>query len=126
MKLNKAQKKFIRYTVGWLLLPFILIIAPIYKVYRKARYSKETKIKTKDIITGFSYLVVKDTEVEKLAVSRAEICGQCPHAKYDKTVNTIIVNETIHKIKGMICDRCGCSLAGKLRDENQTCPILRW
>lgn len=126
MKLNSAQRKLLRHTVGWLLWPFVLITAPLYVVYRKIKHNKETKIKTKDIITGFSYLVVKDTEAEKIATKRAEICGACPHAKYSKTINTIVVGETIHKIKGMYCDRCGCSLTGKIRDEEQKCPIFKW
>jgi hypothetical protein len=126
MKLKSSQKKFLRYTVGWVLYPFVLILAPLYKWYRKVRYKKQTEIKYKDIINGFSYLVVKDTEVEELAKKRAEACSSCKYAKYSKTTNTIIVGETIHEIKGMHCHLCGCSLAGKLRDEKQTCPIFKW
>lgn len=126
MKLNSAQKKFLRYTVGWILYPFILVAAPLYKWYRRVRYKKQTEIKYKDIVNGFSYLVVKDSAVEELARKRAESCSSCKYAKYSKTANTIVVGETIHEIKGMHCHLCGCSLAGKLRDEKQTCPIYKW
>jgi hypothetical protein len=126
MKLSNAQKKFLRYTVGLVLFPIIAVAGPIYKWYRKVRYHKQTQIKTKDIVDAFSYLVVKDSEVEKLARKRAEVCGACRYARYNKVINTIVVGETIHQIKGMECDLCGCSLAGKVRGENEGCPIHKW
>ena len=126
MKLTSAQRKFLRYTVGWLLYPFVVIIAPLYKWYRKVRYKKQTETKYKDIVNGFSYLVVKDSAVEELARKRAESCSSCKYAKYSETANTIVVGETIHQIKGMYCDRCGCSLAGKVRGENEYCPLRKW
>lgn len=126
MKLNSAQKKFLRYMVGWILYPFVLVIGPVYKWYRRIRYKKQTEMKFNDIVNAFSYLVVKDSKVEELAKQRAAICGGCKYAKYSKTMNTIVVGETVHQIKGMYCDRCGCSLAGKVRGENEACPILKW
>ena len=126
MKLSNAQKKFLRYTVGLVLFPIIAVAGPIYKWYRKVRYHKQTQIKTKDIVDAFSYLVVKDSEVEKLAHKRAEVCGGCRYARYNKVINTIVVGETIHQIKGMECGLCGCSLAGKVRGENEGCPIHKW
>lgn len=126
MKLKSAQKKLLRYTIGWFIWPFVLIIAPIYKWYQKVRYNRNTKGKIQDIVNGFSYLVVKDSEIEVLAKKRAEICGKCPQARYNKKVNTIIVGETVHKIKGMYCNQCGCSISAKVRSENDYCPLRKW
>ena len=126
MKLKSSQKKLLRYTVGLVIYPFALLIAPIYKWYRRVMLKKKTEGKIKDIVNGFSYLVVKDSEVEQLAKKRAEVCGGCRYAKYNEKVNTIVVGETIHQIKGMYCDLCGCSLAGKVRSEDEYCPIRKW
>lgn len=126
MKLKSSQRKFLRYTVGLVMFPIVAIITPIYKWYRRVLLKKKTEGKVRDIISGFSYLVVKDSEVEQLAKKRAEICGGCRYAKYDKKVNTIVVGETIHQIKGMYCDLCGCSLAGKVRSEDDHCPLRKW
>ena len=126
MKLKSAQRKFLRYTVGWFIWPFALIIAPIYKWYRKVVLKRKTEGKIQDIVSGFSYLVVKDSEIEKLAKKRAEICGKCPHAKYSNKVNTIVVGETVHKIKGTHCELCGCSLSAKVRSEDDRCPLRKW
>lgn len=123
---RKARKKLLRYIVSILLFPFAIVIAPIYKWYQKVRYNRNTEGKVQDIISGFSYLVIKDTEIEKVARKRAEVCGSCPHARYDKKVNTIIVGETVHKIKGMFCNLCGCSLSAKVRSENDYCPLRKW
>jgi translation initiation factor 1 (eIF-1/SUI1) len=125
-KTKKKLKKSIRLAIGIVMLPFAILVVPIYKWYRKVRYQKETKGKVRDIITGFSYLLVKDTDIEVLAKKRAAACGTCKHAKYDGTMNTIIVGETVHQIKGMKCNLCGCSLSGKVRGENESCPIWKW
>ena len=126
MKLTSSQKKLLRYTVGVIIFPVAAIITPLYKWYRRVALKKQTNGKVADIVSGFSYLVVKDSEIEQLAKKRADICGGCRYAKYDKKVNTIVVGETIHQIKGMYCDLCGCSLAGKLRSEDEYCPIRKW
>lgn len=125
-RMGSAKRKFLRYTVGLVMYPFVLLIAPLYKWYRKVRYKKVTDTKYNDIVQGFSYLIVKDTEIERLAKERAEKCAGCKYAKYSGNLNTVVVGETIHQIKGMYCDRCGCSLAGKVRGENETCPIYKW
>lgn len=123
---RRTKKKVLRYIVGIIMIPFVAIILPPYKLYRKLRFKQNTKGRVQDIVDGFSYLVVKDSEVEKKAIERAKICGSCPHAKYNNKINTVVVGETIHQIKGMYCDRCGCSLAGKVRGENEYCPIRKW
>ena len=125
-RLTKKQQQLIKYTVGLVLYPFVLIIAPIYKWYRKVRYNKETEIKYKDIVDGFSYLVVQNSAVEAMAKKRADHCGGCKYAKYNGKLNTIIVGSEARNVKGMYCDLCGCALAGKLRAEDQSCPVGKW
>ena len=125
-RLTKRQQRLIKYTIGIFILPFVVIIAPIYKWYRKVRYQKETDIKYRDIVDGFSYLVIRDSAVEDMAKRRAEHCGGCKYAKYSGKLNTIMVGGETHQIKGMYCDLCGCTLAGKLRAEAESCPVGTW
>tara|TARA_R110000868_G_scaffold408843_1_gene692990 strand:- start:311 stop:727 length:417 start_codon:yes stop_codon:yes gene_type:complete len=125
-KLTKRQQQFLKYTIGVVLYPLAFIIAPIYKKYRKVRYNKDTQIKYKDIVDGFSYLVIRDSAVEAMAKRRAEHCGSCMYAKYSGKLNTVMVGGETRQIKGMYCDLCGCTLAGKVRAEGDSCPAKKW
>ncbi len=125
-KLTKRQQKFLKYTIGVILYPLAFIIAPIYKFIRKVVLKKQTQIKLHNIVQGFSYLVVKDSEVEKMAKKRAAICSQCPWAKTNGDKKSIVVGDSIYDIVSYFCDVCGCSIAGKVRSENEHCPIHKW
>lgn len=123
--MTSAQRKFWRYTVGWFLWPVFLIAAPLYKLYRKVRYNKQTKVKYAEIVKGFSYLVVPDSEVERKAKERAAVCATCRWAKFNGTVNTIIQDNRTVTIKGMVCDHCGCSTSALVRSD-KPCPLNKW
>ena len=125
-KKKKTVKKAVRYVIALLLYPFVLIVVPIYKLYKLMTTYKNPKIKYEDIVTGFSYLVVKDSAVEQLAKRRAEICSKCPLAQYNGKLNTIIANNEVYEIKGMYCSACGCALSAKVRAENEHCPKGKW
>ena len=124
-KLTKKQQQFLRYTVGVLFYPIFWIIGPLYKQYRKIRYKKDTEIKYAEIVKGFSYLVIPDSEIEAKAKQRADICAKCPWAKYSGNVNTLIHDNKTVTVKGLICDICGCSISAKVRSD-QPCPIDKW
>ena len=123
---SKKIKKLLRYTLALLMYPFVFVIGSIYKLVVTIKTHKSPKIKFNDIVAGFSYIVVQDSEIEKLATARAKICSQCPLAKYNGKLNTIMSGDTAHHIKGMYCDGCGCALAAKVRSENDRCPKGKW
>lgn len=124
-RLTKRQQKFLRYTVGVVLYPLSWIIGPMYKWYRKIRYKKDTEIKYGEIVKGFSYLVVPDSEVEKIAKQRAAICAGCPWAKFSGNVSTIVQDNKTVTIRGLICDVCGCSTSALVRSD-KPCPTGKW
>ena len=62
----------------------------------------------KEIYDGWKNLVWKDKEVEKLAKTRAEICGKCYHNKLG------------------VCVLCGCVLSAKVRSKESMCKINLW
>lgn len=125
-KKRKTKRRIIRYAVALLLYPFVFIGASIFKLYKLITTYKSPKVKYEDIVTGFSYLVVKDSAIEKLAKTRAEICSKCPLAQYNGKLNTIIANNEVYEIKGMYCGKCKCALSGKVRVENEHCPEGKW
>jgi hypothetical protein len=123
--MTKAQKKFWRYVLWSVLFPITVVVAPLYKWYMKVAKRKQVQVKYSEIVKGFSYLVVPDSEVEKKAKQRAEICGGCRFAKFNGKLNTIVVDDKTHQIRGMYCDMCGCSLSGLVRSD-KTCPAGKW
>lgn len=116
-----------RKIVRLILYPFVYIVAWSYKKYSQYFRKKHREIKYKNIVDGFSYLIVPDTEVEKVAKKRAEICARCPHAKFiTGTPKTIMVNDKTITFKAMQCGVCGCALAAKVRSMDDFCPIRLW
>ena len=121
------MKDFIRFTIGWIMYPFVILTGNIYKLYQSVVKRKTINLKYNDIVDGFSYLIVKNPEVEKVAKARAGICARCPFAEYIRSKpNTIIVGNKTHSIKSMKCSVCGCALAAKVRAMNDECPRERW
>ena len=115
-----------RVVVTILLSPFILLAMPIHWMKRKLKRKPSSQAKLQDIVSGFSHMVVKDTAIEQMAKARAAICSTCPLAMYNGKLNTIMVGDDVHQIKGMYCDQCGCALAAKVRRENDSCPLKKW
>lgn len=121
------MKKFLRYSLGFVLWPFIILFGNIYKQYQRIVKRKTIKLKYNDIVDGFSYLVMTDPKVEQIAKERAAICSECPQATYiGKHKSTVVVNNKQHSYKSMKCKVCGCALAAKVRAMNDSCPIGLW
>ena len=82
--------------------------------------------KAEDILNGWSnYLKGSSpTSLEK-AKERAEICVNCPLAKYGLH-SAILPDYSIKKIKGMYCSDCGCPLSTAVRSEDYKCPKNKW
>ncbi len=64
--------------------------------------------KFKEIINGWSNVIWEKPEVEKIAMDRAVICGNCP--------------ENINNV----CNICKCPLISKTRSEYSRCPNGLW
>lgn len=128
--MKRRTKKKIKYItraiVAILFSPLVLLVMPFYWMKRKLKRKPTSQAKFQDIVSGFSHMVVKDTAIEKMAKARAAICSTCPLAMYNGKLNTIMVGDDVHQIKGMYCDGCGCALAAKVRSENDTCPQKKW
>ena len=65
----------------------------------------------KNIIEGYSNLVNKDSDIEKLAEARGDICNDC-----DKNSRSIVP----------YCKECGCIIAAKVRSRESFCPLNKW
>ena len=68
--------------------------------------------KLTEILSGFKNLVWEDPKIEKIAIDRALICGECPSN----------VNNICSSAKG----GCGCVLMAKIRSEYSKCPLGKW
>ena len=111
-----------------------------------------------DVVDGWgNYLKAvkwKDTldpEIEKLATSRAKICGECPELKESglfSFVERIIINKDtgkeIHKrtkvhvdpvtakkdskdiYRGYKCGHCGCGFPAIVYAPKKPCPLGKW
>lgn len=123
--MKSSEKKLVRYAIGAVLSPLILIGLPVYKLYQLAFNKRVVKGKYKDIVDGFSYLVVPDSEVEKKAKERANVCSGCKFAKYSGKMNVFVADNKTVKVRGMYCSVCTCSLSAKVRS-NDACPIGKW
>lgn len=64
--------------------------------------------KLKSIYDGWSNLIWKSPEVERIAKERALICAHCDLNKHE------------------LCKECGCYLPAKIRSIKEKCPIAKW
>ena len=64
--------------------------------------------KLKSIYDGWSNLIWKDKEVERIAKERAVICSECGQNKHEW------------------CNECGCYLPAKIRSIQEKWPIAKW
>ena len=63
----------------------------------------------KQIIEGWSNLVIRDDSVEPMAKKRLEICVDCPNFTVMHT-----------------CKLCGCYMPAKTRSLTARCDINKW
>ena len=54
---------------------------------------------------------------------RAEICKQCPKAKYKKYLD--FTDNGLENVKGYICGVCKCPLVALIRSEDK-CNLNKW
>lgn len=80
-------------------------------------------INLSNIIEGWSKVVFKDPEIEKLASDRAISCSQCPFSKKGMYLVEWFGDELT---EGNMCGVCKCPLAAKLRVKDEICPIGKW
>lgn len=81
--------------------------------------AKNALNKSNNILQGYSNLIFKDNEVEKVAKARYDICLNCsPEIRKP----LIVVNG----IQRYICTKCTCPLDAKVRAPNEVCPIGNW
>jgi len=120
------MRDYLRFLLRLVLTPFAIAASFLYKKYQKYVKKRSIQVKYQDIVDGYSYLVVQDSEVEKIAQHRASICSKCTQAKYSGTVNTIVVDNKIREIKGLRCGVCTCPISGLVRAEGKVCPLGKW
>ena len=65
--------------------------------------------KLNSIIAGWSYLLWRDPEVEKIATVRANICASCDKLN-----------------KASVCIECTCYIPAKVRSIDEKCKIGKW
>lgn len=82
--------------------------------------------KLQEIANGWKNYMFQDPIVEKVAISRAEICSQCPRSEYSKIIQFLLKEKRIREIEGMICNACGCPLSAKCRSLKSPCPESKW
>lgn len=70
--------------------------------------STEAKRETRQIVSGWTHLLVRKDGIERLARRRMAICTGCEHRRK------------------LVCGLCGCPLAAKQRAADASCPIARW
>lgn len=115
-----------------ILMPFVL---PLYGMTQAVKYlGKVLKIKRKNkpdiilknIIAGWTNLVLHNPVKEETAMKRANICATCPAAKFSGGVHTVVVDKKTTQIRGLVCSDCGCPLSAKVRADYDYCPRGLW
>ena len=111
-----------------IVVPFVLLQAGIKRFINKVRIKRRGKpdIVLRNIVDGWTNLVLPDQVNEELALKRANICAKCPFAKMSSGTYTIIVDNRTKNIRGMSCGKCGCPLSAKGRAKNDSCPEGKW
>lgn len=129
---NIRNKQWYRFCKIIILVP---ILTPIYLLkvlanwaLSKVRFRRKGKpdIVLKNIIDGWTNLVLPNEVTEELALKRANICATCPFAQMSGGVYTIVVDNKTKNIRGMSCGKCGCPLSAKVRSTEDVCPLGKW
>ena len=76
------------------------------------------------ILKGWGNLLVKNSEIEKLAFKRAKVCALCPEAIESKLME--VIGDEIKEFQGLICNKCKCPLSTKARSKEESCPLGKW
>lgn len=81
-------------------------------------------VKLLNIIDGWKNYTFPSPEVEKIATQRAEVCAQCPHAKFEMFVDVIEFRAV--EMHGYVCGECKCPITKAVRSMDYSCPINKW
>ena len=115
--------------LGPILIPVYLIIKGLKWIASKIvikRSNGKPDLILSNIIDGWTNLMIPNQVSENLAMVRAKICSECPHAIMDTAVHTIVVDNKTKNIRGLRCDECGCPLSAKIRSSADRCPLGKW
>lgn len=86
--------------------------------------------KLKEILQGYTKLLMKDPETEAQALERLAECKACPSTsteKWTQAMRNAIKGTTEYKeIEEATCGICGCALMAKARSKDSVCPRGRW
>lgn len=79
------------------------------------------------ILEGWKNFLIKNKDVEEVALKRAEICSKCEFALYNGFLNTVVEDRQI-KVHSYMCKLCGCPLSAKIRVPTESCDDYppRW
>jgi len=92
-----------------------------------------------------------DPDIEKIAIERAEICGQCPELKesglfsfVERIITNVSTGDKTHKrtkvhvdpvtakkdskdiYRGYKCGECGCGFPAIVYAPKKSCPLGKW
>ena len=113
----------------------LILFVPIAPFYYGTRHLiKKIKLKRKNkptivlqnIIAGWTNLMLHNEVAERTAMHRANICAECPAAKFSGGVHTIVVDNRTTQVRGLVCTDCGCPLSAKVRSDGDYCPRGLW
>jgi hypothetical protein len=125
---NLRRRKWFKIAKVFILAPIIL---PLYGikvgflwVASKIRIKRKTKpdIILKNIILGWTNLILPNQASETEAKLRAESCAHCEHAILSPGIYRIVVDNRTAEVRGMYCELCGCPLSAKVRSKDDYCP----
>jgi len=88
-------------------------------MFKKIRSLSKTGLKPYQI--GKEKLENPDTETEKLAEERADICAYCPLFSEEPITQLRVEDTRLPKLSGKICGDCGCSSPYLLRQNIKIC-----
>lgn len=126
---KKEWYKIIKFIVT-LPITTLLLFAYIVKTYilDKIKIKRKNKpdIVLKNIIAGWTNLLIDDPVIEEVATHRANICAKCPYAEFVGGIHTVVIDNKTTQIRGLKCGKCGCPLSAKVRSSSDYCPDGRW
>ncbi|MFV2015464.1 MAG: hypothetical protein ACC656_08565, partial [Candidatus Heimdallarchaeota archaeon] len=75
-------------------------------------------------ISGWTNVIFKNDNIEKMYHERAKLCSECIHSK--KKFLLTFIGDYIDKVEHNVCDICSCPLISLLRTEDEKCPNKYW
>jgi hypothetical protein len=70
--------------------------------------------KLKEIIEGWTALVIENPVTEAIATERSKECDKC------ESLSTLPGGFYLH------CGKCGCYIPAKIRSKSSKCPLEKW